>query len=147
MFVRHAARALEQFLLTHASGRPTVLIECLGTHEKQEPDGPCGDTKTVVVTDFHFAVDVSNALLPADTYGAPVWLVADEEPAKRGRYWHQIDLDPNPPRTPANLEAGSLPLQRRAACHLEIKDGIDDAQRRKALGLPPWACVSGRTAK
>lgn len=98
------------------------------------------------MTDFHFTVDVSNALLPADTYGAPVWVVADEEPAKRGRYWRQIDLDPNPPRTPANLEAGTLPSLRRAACHLERKNGVDDAQRRKALGLPPWARVSGRTA-
>ncbi|KIO25696.1 hypothetical protein M407DRAFT_24964 [Tulasnella calospora MUT 4182] len=137
--------ALQQFLLTHASGRPTVLIECKGTHEEEGTDSD-GNKTTTIVTDFHFTVDVSSALLPATTYGAPIWVVADEEPAKRGRYWRQVDYDPNPPpQTPANLEAGSSPPWRREATPLERKQGLEDAQRRKALALPPWACISAQT--
>ncbi|KIO32370.1 hypothetical protein M407DRAFT_18681 [Tulasnella calospora MUT 4182] len=133
--------ALQQFLLTHATGRPTVLIECVGTHEVDKRDGR-GETTTTVVTDFHFTVDVSSALLPADTYGAPVWVVAHEEPAKRGRYWRQIDYNPNP----ASLEAGTSPLlRRRTATPLEKKQGLDDAHRRRSLGLPPWTCLSAQS--
>ncbi|KAG8955970.1 hypothetical protein FRC04_006418 [Tulasnella sp. 424] len=141
-------QALQHFLLTHASGRPTVLIECKGTHEVEDYNVGFGGSSTNIVTDFHFTVDISSALLPANTYGAPVWVIADEEPAKRGKYWRQIDYDPNPPaqaQTPANLEAGHLWLQRRQATPLERKQGLDDAQRRRALGLPPWACISAQT--
>ncbi|KAG8955966.1 hypothetical protein FRC04_006414 [Tulasnella sp. 424] len=145
--LNHDPRALQHFLLTHASGRPTVLIECKGTHEVGS-DNPDGTQTTITETDFHFTVDISSALLPANTYGAPVWVVADEEPVKRGKYWRQIDYDPNPPpqaQTPANLEAGHSRLRRRAATPLERKQALDDAQRRKALGLPPWASISAQT--
>ncbi|KAG9049221.1 hypothetical protein FS837_010857 [Tulasnella sp. UAMH 9824] len=137
-------QALQQFLLTHASGRPTVLIVCKGTHEVEGTDSD-GAKTTTIVTDFHFTVDVSSALLAPDAYGAPVWVVADEEPAKRGRYWRQIDYDPNPPQTPANLEARSLSLRRRSATPLEKKQGLEDVQRRRAMGLPPWACITAQT--
>ncbi|KIO25697.1 hypothetical protein M407DRAFT_24965 [Tulasnella calospora MUT 4182] len=137
-------KALQQFLLTHASGPPTVLIECKGTHEVEGTDSDGARTVTIVI-DFHFTVDVTSALLGADTYGAPVWVVADEEPAKRGKYWRQIDYDPNPAQTRANLEAGSSSLRRRSATPLEKRQGLEDVQRRRDLGLPPWACVSAQT--
>ncbi|KAG9049222.1 hypothetical protein FS837_010858 [Tulasnella sp. UAMH 9824] len=137
--------ALQQFLLTHASGRPTVLIECKGTHEEDQGTDSDGNKTARIVTDFHFTVDVSSALLPADTYGSPVWVVADKEPAKRGRYWRQVDYDPNPAQTPANLEAGPSLLQRREATRLERQLGLENAQRRKVLALPPWACISAQT--
>ncbi|KAG8955965.1 hypothetical protein FRC04_006413 [Tulasnella sp. 424] len=145
--LNHKPQALKQFLLSHASGRPTVLIECKGTHEVECDDGE-GGTRMETVIDFHFTVDISNALLPASTFGAPVWVVADEEPAKRGKYWRQIDYDPNPPsqtQTPVNLEAGNSRLLRRQATPLERKQGLEDAQRRKDLGLPPWASISAQT--
>ncbi|KIO32369.1 hypothetical protein M407DRAFT_18680 [Tulasnella calospora MUT 4182] len=133
------AHALEQFLLTHATGRPTVLIECDGTHQEVKLSTR-GKDKTVTVTDFHFTVDVSNALLPADTYGAPVWVVADKEPAKRGRYWHQIDYDPNP----ASLEAGTSPHRRKTAPLLERMLVRDYARLRKSW-LPPWTRLSAQS--
>ncbi|KAG8910118.1 hypothetical protein FRC00_008834 [Tulasnella sp. 408] len=144
LIVHRTAYALQQFLLTHAAGRPTILIECRGTHEVEGTDSE-GNKTTSIETDFHFTVDVSSALLAADTYGSPVWVVADEEPAKRGRYWRQVEYDPNPTQTPANLETGPLPLRRREATPLERKQGLEDAQRRKALALPPWACISAQT--
>ncbi|KAG8955969.1 hypothetical protein FRC04_006417 [Tulasnella sp. 424] len=144
--LNHDPQALQHFILTHASGRPTVLIECWGTHQVETTDRE-GDKKVTTVTDFHFTVDISSALLPANTYGAPVWVVADEEPAKRGKYWRQIDYDPNPPQAqrPANLEAGRSPLQRRTATPLERKQGLDDTQSRRTRGLPPWTPVSAQT--
>ncbi|KAG8924881.1 hypothetical protein FRC01_010944 [Tulasnella sp. 417] len=137
-------QALQQFLLTHATNKPTVLIECKGTHEEEGTDSDGAKTTTVVV-DFHFAVDVTSALLNPDMYGAPVWVVADEEPAKRGKYWRQIDYDPIPSRTPANLEARSSSLRRRTATPLEKKQALEDTQRRRAMGLPPWACITAQT--
>ncbi|KIO25692.1 hypothetical protein M407DRAFT_24959 [Tulasnella calospora MUT 4182] len=80
--IRSPRYALQQFLLTHDSGRQTVLIECVGTHEEEGSDSD-GNKTTSIVTDFHLPVDVLSALLPAATYGAPIWVVADEEPAKR----------------------------------------------------------------
>ncbi|KAG8977747.1 hypothetical protein FRB90_008722, partial [Tulasnella sp. 427] len=150
-------QALQNFLLTHAAKPPTVLIHCTGTHEEEGTDSD-GNKTTNVVEDFNFTVDITSALLPADAYGAPVWLVADEEPAKRGRNWRQIAYDPNPPPPtsqpqvvppPATLEAGSSSspqtLHLRKATPLERKQGLDDAQRRNQLGLPPWACISAQT--
>ncbi|KAG8924558.1 hypothetical protein FRC00_005006 [Tulasnella sp. 408] len=141
------SQALQQFLLAHAYERPTVLIKCTGTHKVYGVPAGFGESTTDVVTDFDFTVDISSALLPADAYGAPVWVVADEEPAKRGRYWRQIDHDPsshNPLHIPADIEASQL--LRRRAVPLERKQALDDAARRKELGLPPWACVSTQTS-
>lgn len=138
--------ALQQFLLMHAYDRPTVLIKCKGTHEQWCSSGGFGGPATETVTDFDFTVDISSALLPVDTYAAPVWVVADEEPAKRGRYWRQIDHNPssqNPLHVPADIEASQL--LRRRATPLERKQALDDAQRRKELALPPWARVSTLT--
>ncbi|KAG8916229.1 hypothetical protein FRC01_003289 [Tulasnella sp. 417] len=139
-------QALQQFLLTHAYDRPTVLIKCTGSHEISSPSGTFGVSDTETVKDFDFTVDISNVLLPVDAYGAPVWVVANEEPAKRGKHWRQIDHDANsqnPLRNPADIEASQL--LRRRATPLERKQGLDDAQRRRELGLPPWACVSTQT--
>ncbi|KAG9048597.1 hypothetical protein FS837_012452 [Tulasnella sp. UAMH 9824] len=139
-------QALQQFLLGHAYDRPTVLIKCTGSHEEDCTTGGFGGPSTDVVTDFDFTVDISKALLPVDAYGAPVWVVADEEPAKRGRYWRQIDQHPgsqNPLHTPADIEASQL--LRRRGTHLERKQALDDAVRRRELALPPWACVSTQT--
>ncbi|KAG8924882.1 hypothetical protein FRC01_010945, partial [Tulasnella sp. 417] len=85
---------------------------------------------------------VSSALLPATEFGAPVWVVADGEPVRRGGYRPQVDYNPSPPQIPTNLEAGSSPLLRREASPLEIKQALEHAQRREALALPPWACLS-----
>ncbi|KAG8920436.1 hypothetical protein FRC01_000752 [Tulasnella sp. 417] len=139
-------QALQQFLLTHAHDRPTVLIRCMGSHEIPYSGTALGGPSTEPVTDFDFTVDISSVLLPVDAYGAPVWVVANEEPAKRGRHWRQIDLDPSSQsalHNPADIEASQL--LRRRATPLERKQALDDAQRRKELGLPPWACVSTQT--
>ncbi|KAG8987870.1 hypothetical protein FRB90_003096 [Tulasnella sp. 427] len=130
-------KALQQFLLTHATNRPTVLVACRGTHEEWRPTRDGGDTR--VVTDFSFVVDISNALLPAETYGAPVWVVGDEEPANRGRSWRQVE---SKPPTPAPLEAGSSSGRRRKATALERKQNLDDFQLRETGGAPPWASRS-----
>ncbi|KAG8987867.1 hypothetical protein FRB90_003093, partial [Tulasnella sp. 427] len=147
-------QALQNFLLTHAVKSPTVLIHCIGTHQEEGTNSD-GDRVMRVVEDFNFTVDITSALLPADAallpadaYGAPVWLVADEEPAKRGRNWRQVAYDPNPP-PPTTLEAGSSSspqtLRLRNATPLKRKQGLDDAQRRNQLALPPWACISTQT--
>ncbi|KAG8897025.1 hypothetical protein FRC01_011507 [Tulasnella sp. 417] len=138
--------ALQQFLLAHAHNRPTVLIRCKGSHTVHNGPFVVNGPETRTVIDFDFTVDISSALLPVDAYGAPVWVVANEEPANRGRHWRQIDHDPSsrdPLYTPADIEASQL--LRRRATPLERKQGLDDAQRRKELGLPPWACVTTQT--
>lgn len=133
--ISYPGEALYQFLRTHATVPPNLILKCRGTHAetrirhvtrtethngrtttRTEPE-----TYTETVVDFDFSIDISQhlRLLP------PVyWTVPDDEPAYRGGTRREVLTD---------VISGVRRVPRRV-----LKAGKVWRANRARWGLPPW---------
>ncbi|KAG8854884.1 hypothetical protein FRB96_007284 [Tulasnella sp. 330] len=159
--LRHVSEGetLYNFVTTHGSSRPYLLLQCKGSHREwrtrkhiRYEDGKTitsTETYSEMINDFDFTIEASEAILP----GSITWLVGDREATYRGRKRLEVDNTPimvtevEGQMVPMDLEAGNTGKRSttwsRKATKSEKEASAVWRKRREDWGYAPWALIRG----
>ncbi|KAG8989625.1 hypothetical protein FRB94_014170 [Tulasnella sp. JGI-2019a] len=154
--------ALHRFLVTHTSSRPSILLQCKGSHEewrirkvtRYENGKNITSTETYseTITDFDFTIDASDAIIPSSSN---IWLAGDRDATYRGRERLEINSAPIAATNVeghmvlVDLEAGAdgtgtkRSNWNRKATKFEREASSAWRKRREDWGYAPWAPIRG----